>query len=379
MMRVLWLSHTAELGGATYALVEGVEALSELGHEVDVVMPKEGSLRGRLARARRVLVQGTNRWVSRQSPSFLDGTRQVAFDLLRATPALCRGARERGVDVVVTNTLSSFVGGVVARKLNIPHIWYLHEFGDLDHEYRFVWGKRLSFMMMRGLATKFLVNSNALGRYFAKWLGADRLRVVPYAVDVARPEADSRSLSSRIPLRVIQVGTRSRAKGQLDAVRAVATLIAKGAKVELDLVGGFDPAYDSILEAEIERLGLWHEVRLVDFDPDRLQRVATADIAVVCSPCEAFGRFTVEAMKLGKPVVGAAGGATPELIRDGVNGFLYTPGNSNELADKVGEFVREPSLIAELGARGALWANQQFNRTRFGRELEAVLAEAMEG
>jgi len=375
----MWLSHTADLGGATYALVEGVEALSELGHDVDVVMPEEGCLRGQLARARRVLVQSMNRWVSKQSLSFWDGTRQAAFDLLRATPAICCGARERGVDVVVTNTLSSFVGGVVARQLSIPHLWYLHEFGDLDHEYRFVWGKRLSFMMMRGMAAKFLVNSNAVGRYFAKWLGADRLRVVPYAVDVTRTETDRAGPSSRIPLRVIQVGTRSKAKGQLDAIRAVATLIAKGAKVQLDLVGGFDPAYDSLLEAEIERLGLRHEVRLVDFDPDRLQRVATADIAVVCSPCEAFGRFTVEAMKLGKPVVGAAGGATPELIRDGDNGFLYTPGNSDELADKVGKFVRDPSLIAAFGARGALWANQQFNRRRFGRELEAVFAEAMQG
>ena len=55
----------------------------------------------------------------------------------------------------------------------------------------------------------------------------------------------------------------------------------------------------------------------------------------MCSRAEAFGRVTVEAMKLGLPVIGAARGATPELVRDGWNGLLYAHGDANELAGKI--------------------------------------------
>jgi glycosyltransferase involved in cell wall biosynthesis len=378
-MRILWLSHVAELGGATFALAEGVDALAERGHRVDVVMPEEGRLRGRLAKAQTVVVQASNRWIAKRALPFVDRGKQAAFDLLRAGPALARMGAGSGVDVVVTNTLASPVGAIVASRLRRPHVWYLHEFGDLDHDYRFVWGKRLSLLVMRKLSSRFLVNSQALRRHFAKWLGHRPLRVVPYSVDVEPLPPSGPDSRRRGPLRLIQVGTRCKAKGQVDAVRAAAILLARNVDVELELVGGYDPDYDALLKAEIERLALRGKVRLLDFDPQRLHRVAAADIAVVCSPCEAFGRFTVEAMKLGKPVVGATGGATPELVRDGENGFGYTPGQPDQLADRVERFARQPSLISELGNRGSLWANRQFNRERFGAELEDVLEDAIRG
>jgi glycosyltransferase involved in cell wall biosynthesis len=47
---------------------------------------------------------------------------------------------------------------------------------------------------------------------------------------------------------------------------------------------------------------------------------------------EGFGRVTVEAMKVGRPVVGANGGGTVELIRDGWNGLFYRLGDAVDLA-----------------------------------------------
>ena len=59
------------------------------------------------------------------------------------------------------------------------------------------------------------------------------------------------------------------------------------------------------------------------------------DIVCVCSTKEGFGRVTVESM-LGKClVVGAASGATIELIQDGVNGVLYQPNNQNDFCKKL--------------------------------------------
>ena len=55
--------------------------------------------------------------------------------------------------------------------------------------------------------------------------------------------------------------------------------------------------------------------------------MSIADVILVCSQWEAFGRITVEAMLTGKAVIASANGGTTELIKDGENGLLYTYGN----------------------------------------------------
>lgn len=375
-MRILWLSHIGELGGATLALAEAVSALVGLGHEVDVVLPEEGRLRANLTGAQSILIHHSNPWIAKVSPPFADRVRHLAFNCGRAVPALASRVASRAPDVVVTNTLASPVGALLARRMGKPHVWYLHEFGDLDHGYRFVWGKDLSLLVMRWLSNLVLVNSEALRQHFSKWLGDRLIRVVRYSVEVDVPHSVERR--HQPPLRLVQVATRSAAKGQIDAVRATGSLKERGIDVELELIGGYEPDYDQLLDQEIGRLSLHDKIRMVDFDPQRLCRAATADVALVCSPCEAFGRFTIEAMKLGKPVVGAAGGATPELVRDGENGFLYPPGRADELADRIERFARRPSLISELGNRGLVWANANFSQKRYGADLEQALQEAID-
>ena len=54
--------------------------------------------------------------------------------------------------------------------------------------------------------------------------------------------------------------------------------------------------------------------------------IEQADIGLTCSRNEAFGRTTVEALLMGKPVIGTNTGGTVDLISDGVDGLLYPPG-----------------------------------------------------
>ena len=57
----------------------------------------------------------------------------------------------------------------------------------------------------------------------------------------------------------------------------------------------------------------------------------------------------LESFAMGKPVIGAKIGGITELIADGVNGFLFSPGNSLELSQKIGQLLREPGKIAQMG------------------------------
>ena len=99
----------------------------------------------------------------------------------------------------------------------------------------------------------------------------------------------------------------------------------------------------------------------------------TADVVLMCSRREAFGRVTVEGMKLGKPVIGTRSGGTPEIVQDTETGFLYAPGDAQELAARIGELYANRAVRDSMGAKACLCARKRFNQQVYGKEVENIL------
>ena len=60
---------------------------------------------------------------------------------------------------------------------------------------------------------------------------------------------------------------------------------------------------------------------------------------LTCSNCEAFGRVTIEAMKLGVPVIGANTGGCPEAINDETTGYVVDPLKTDEIANRMEDIL----------------------------------------
>jgi glycosyltransferase involved in cell wall biosynthesis len=122
--------------------------------------------------------------------------------------------------------------------------------------------------------------------------------------------------------------------------------------------------------------GVLGRVHFTGFLANPFPVMEAADIVLVCSRKEGFGRVAVEAMRLGKPVVAAASGAILELVEDGFNGLLYTPGDHQVLADKLLNLLQSRSLRTKLGENGRR-SVQRFSLSTFGdavlRQFDAVL------
>ncbi|OFI36612.1 glycosyl transferase family 1 [Arthrobacter sp. SW1] len=120
--------------------------------------------------------------------------------------------------------------------------------------------------------------------------------------------------------------------------------------VHLEIVGGGEvrPA----LEAQVARLGLQGRVKFLGLASDEDLRKAYIQADIFCMPgtAELQSLVTLEAMSASTPVLLANAMALPHLVRDGENGYLFTPGNSSELAARIAELVRLPK--AELEAMG---------------------------
>jgi glycosyltransferase involved in cell wall biosynthesis len=283
--------------------------------------------------------------------------------------------RRQKYDLIITNTVNICVGALVARLLAVPHVWYFREFGYEDHGWRFHLGEKPSLWIMNRLTRLGLAVSRAVAAKYQAGLPAVRVHHVyqPIDVDLASPDIPYHREKSQFTC--IIVGRLQAGKRQEDAVRALAILRDQGTPVDLWVVGGCDPAYLDFLKDLVHEHNLEKQVRFLGEVNNAFPYMRQADVLLLCSRCEAFARVVVEAMKAGKPVVGARSGGTVEQIQEGVNGFLYEPRDHQDLAAKIKYLHDHPEEARNMGENGRQWAMKTFTRQRYQDEIGCILGQ----
>jgi len=376
-MKIVWFSHTGNSGGAELSLLEAARGLVSRGVEVHVIVPSRGYLTEKLKDIGiPVLVAHFRFWTYQRAkkPSFYRRARRLAGHLLAAK--YFKGfLRDFGAELVVTNTLTIPVGALAAKWVGIPHIWYIREFGEYDHDIAFDYGNRISLFLINKLSERVIFNSRSVANRFRNTIALNKCRTVDYAVEVPIISLTPRDHISRF--RVILVGRITTAKRQEDAVRAIAFLARSGFDVHLTLLGTEDPAYGTYVRNLAREMEVENITEFVPFTVDPFPLVAAADVALMCSKAEAFGRVTVEAMKLGKAVIGADSGGTSDIIQNGWNGLLYRAGDPEDLAKKLEILYKNRDLLRKLGETAQEWASQKFNLSSYTSNLINIFQEVL--
>lgn len=122
-----------------------------------------------------------------------------------------------------------------------------------------------------------------------------------------------------------------------------------------------------------EMIGGDERIRYVGY-VDRVEDIyVTSDIVVFPSRWqEPLGLIAIEAAACGKPVVGTRVGGIPEIIQDGVTGYLVEPGDVAALAESVERLVADPMLRHTFGEAGRKRVAEQFTSTPI-RQFEDLL------
>jgi glycosyltransferase involved in cell wall biosynthesis len=165
-------------------------------------------------------------------------------------------------------------------------------------------------------------------------------------------------------------------KGQEEAVLALATVRRTHPGTILLVVGETkftaratrydNRAYLRGLHGTVARLGLGDAVRFLGEREDVPEILRAADVALLPSWDEPFGRTVVEAMAMAIPVAATAVGGPSEIIRDGIDGMLLAPRRPESWASAI-----ERLLDDQPGRRAMGAAARQAVLARFGRERHA--------
>ncbi|MDQ4143284.1 MAG: glycosyltransferase family 4 protein, partial [Actinomycetota bacterium] len=129
--------------------------------------------------------------------------------------------------------------------------------------------------------------------------------------------------------------------------------------VHLAVVGGGPE------EHELRRAsGRDDHVHFLDHQDDVALWNAAADVVAVPSLTESFGLVALEAMAMGKPIVGSNVEGLVEIISDDETGSLIEPGNAVQLASALGELLASPERRAAMGEAGRARYLALFTRDR---------------
>jgi phosphatidylinositol alpha-1,6-mannosyltransferase len=196
----------------------------------------------------------------------------------------------------------------------------------------------------------------------------------PHAVPIAAPLPPGFP-RGRVILTVGRWEASEAYKGVDHLIAALPILLAKFSDVHLVAVGeGTDlPRLKSLAR----EAGVPSQVHFLPFmTRDQLPSAYDhCEIFAMPSRGEGFGLVFIEAMARAKPVIGGAHGGTPEIIDEGVDGYLVRHGDVAQLADRLGLLLAKDSLRQEMGAHALAKVRRDFTFARFSAKLAAILNE----
>jgi glycosyltransferase involved in cell wall biosynthesis len=378
---VLFVDHTAEIGGAQKSLLELIAHLPpELA--TAVACPPGGLSRAaREEGARTFEISSADvgtRFGLRHTPAAL-------WSAARAALGVRRLARALSPSVIHANSTRAGVISLLAKSESTALIVHLRDVTGLSPLARLARG-----LVLRG-ANVVVANSGHTMRSFGP-VSETRAVVIHNGVDTGHfsPATVSRSAARAalgfeedVPV-LLMVAQITPWKRQDHAIRLLsrvrksqpsATLLLAGSAKFVGPTTSYDNrAYLASLQALCAELGVQSSVRFLGEVDDVRPLLAACDVALLPSTEEPFGRTVVEAMAMGRPVVATSIGGPQEIIDDGVSGFLADPSDLDQWEHIVLRVLADRALADRLGQAGRAHALSALTAEHHAEQVCAVYA-----
>ncbi len=314
-----------------------------------------------------------------QGPKFLGS-------LLPGVRGVMAIARKEEAALFHSNTSAVWGGALAAARLQIPHVWHVHELVTNPAQVR-----RLMAWMVNRYSTHVVAISHAVADHLLADVPQlkDRLSVIYDAVDTERfsPQVSGDALRQTWgvgPEDVLigVVGRISAWKGQDFFLRAFARAAQAFPRMKGVIVGGAAPGEEwriQQLQSLAGELGVAGQIVWAGYRTDAPQVMAAIDILALPSiRPEPFGMVVIEAMASGNPVVATAHGGPLESVLDGETGSLVSPDDPTEMATALARLAGDPALRSVWGANGRRRAEDVFGFQRHVRAFQDLYLSLIE-
>ena len=310
--KILALAHSTNLAGAQLALASLIKNTIEQ-FDWTVVCPGNGPFVEKIDPYAEALVTEKFPWWCRG-------------DAYTASPTDFRVENLNEVldgvdyDYSLTNTITVPWLAYNSLMRDKPHLWYIHEYGDIDHNLSFALGYNGTIDYINKLSDAVMTVSPSVGEHLLEHgASSDTLKYISQSFDV---DAYLEIATPTDEKELLILGSIKRSKGQLDALIGFNSSTIRDSH-RLTIAGPVtDPQYASSIGQYIDANDLRDRVNFIPERVDAVEQMKRASAVMVCSRNEALGRTTLEALAAGRTVIGSRGGGTEMLLSD-ARGILY--------------------------------------------------------
>ncbi len=356
MTNILFLHAGAEMYGSDRVLLNLITNLDKQRFQPYVILPGYGPLFDALKK-NEIGVEIVPYPILRRRLFNPIGILNYTYGFIKYSRIIATIAKEKGIDIVHTNTAATWEGCYVSKKLGIPQLWSIHE---IIEKPRLVY--KVTSRVIAKYASITIAVSQAVKDHLIKsgYFRDEDIRVIYNGIDHKKykPDNDCGYLYSEwmIPQesRIIgMIGRVNRWKGQKDFLEVANIVMNEYTDVYAIMVGSpFEG--EEWREIEIKRAisQSAHKDRIVyaGYRIDNEFIHCLFDIFVLPSTDpDPLPTVVLEAMASEKPIVSYAHGGVCEMVIDNENGILTEVRNPKKLADAVKILLDDESKRIGMG------------------------------
>ncbi len=377
-MKILYIAHERKLGGASLSLATLIKEMKQQGHEVAAVVPFYFSPLAKEIRKQNVKTYWVfNGWW--MQPKAWPRYMKALFGLLYrleslAVKCIVRIVKKNGYQIIHSNSSVIDVGSKAAKEAGCPHVWHFREFGEPDYQLEFIKGRENSLKEIEKSDDRVVFISKVLQEYYHDLKIADRGQVIYNGIASGYVNYHTHTNENVV---FLISGNLHRNKRQDLVLEAAKTLQHQGvAGFEVWVAGAAGSMKDSqVYEQELHEFveeNKLHTVKILGRIKDMNALRKKADVEIVASTMEGFGRVTIEAMLSANPVLASDAGANPELVKENETGWLFKTGSAEKLAEKMLEIITNKEMISPMGDKAFAFAKEGFLSEKNTQAIEQL-------
>lgn len=356
--------HLAKLGGGGKSLLALLAQIPAQGWQAHVVVPGEGQFTDSL------VDMGIPHTIFPFQP--LEWRRPL--EAVRTTLAwrrIMQGVRPSLIHANGFDLGRSFA--MAAGSLDIPYIIHV----------RFPFEPEGARWVLRGLPkpAAFIFNSRAMQDRLWPYVVQHAPRSCPYTVHNAVDLASFTPASwpEEPPYRIGIVANFAPFKRHEDFLRMAAEMLKTRQDLEFLIVGDDTEGSGrgALLKTLAGELGIASYVRFLGHRADIPDIMRQLHVLAVPSEFEPFGRVVIEAMACGRPVVASRDGGIPEIIEEGLTGYLVEVGDYAGFAGKALQLLADRGLWDAMSSRAVSSAHERFSIAAHTKNIADIYGDVL--
>ena len=365
--KVLVICNSPFASGAEFSLHELITNCKH-GYEFIIVLPENSSF---LYDTEHVIYHLPLKWFYFTLNPFK--LYQFANSIIQSYFQIKKIIKKHQIDLIYANTTKSYIYAVTTRFFTKKKlIWHVRD--NIKHT---IFHKLLMKNSDMMIAVSKHIDNQVIAEEQRKRILYGGLDIREWPLEINPDKTIRHELGLQDDkILIAQAGQLTRWKNQSDFIKAAALILKTQRNVHFLIIGddlsGREKKYKIELKKLAEKLNVSSFISFLGNRKDMKRLLCQIDILIHPAIDEPFGRVLIEAMSMEKPVIAYNCGGPIEIIVNNETGYLVTPCNYTEIAEKAILLLEDEDLRTQLGKAGRNSVLEKFNMDRYLKGIEEI-------